>query len=483
MENVIRIDINFLNRPLYFQNIRYTIGKKFVWTDIEGYEYHSAYTPPDYIDMLILFYFLLRSQEKGYTANLYLTRYEIIKSCGFTKSPKTYARIQDSLERWSAVYLKFNGIFYDRQKYLTKFFHILKASINKETQKVEVVFDSDWLLKIKESNFFKYLNFEYYKALKRPISRRLYEILSPKCYDGKEWHIHATKFGTDIPISKRKVRTKEGAKEVIYASDVLTAIRPGINEINRLAKSPDITEKAKVLPGDVFTVEYRITGQKQDRLIHFKTHRVELAKKKELPEPINSALPHLQQDKAELQDGTQVIPDPHQIVPTALQANKPEKQSTISSHLQQTYCECIAWLESIPGFHPDRKQEIYALPMEQIVKDYPDIRKKYEAMKEKNKKPTPGWVYSAFKNKYIFPEDIKQAKKKEQEAERKAVESHTQEVKKFIEEKGGIRNLLYGNKKITSEHPEYGLTLKSDNGSEDGVLWKNVKVEDFTLKE
>lgn len=280
VKSVVKIDINFFNKPLYFQNLKYSIEKKFVWTDIDGFEYHSSYIPPDYVDAMILFYFLLRSQSEGYAEKIFLTRYEIIKNCGFSVCPKTYDRIENSLERWSAVYIKFEGTFYDNQEYLTKFFHILKGSVNKKTQKVEVVFDPDWLLKIKESNFFKYLNFNYYKSLKKPISRRLYELLSTKCYDGNEWHIRLTNLGNDLPIAKRKVHTKEGEKDVMYASDVLVAIKPGFNEINALANDKDVVKIAKALPGDIFTVQYRITGKDQERVIHIKTNRVKLTENK-----------------------------------------------------------------------------------------------------------------------------------------------------------------------------------------------------------
>lgn len=145
--------------------------------------------------------------------------------------------------------------------------------------------NENWMLKLKESNFFRYINFEYYKTLKRSLSRRLYEILSPKCYDGKEWSIRLTKLGAKLPIFTRTVETKSGQKEVIYASDVLVAIKPAINEINKMARSADVIEKAKALPGDAFAVEYRITGKRQDRVIHFKKHIV-TQKQCKPPEPI-----------------------------------------------------------------------------------------------------------------------------------------------------------------------------------------------------
>jgi hypothetical protein len=117
-------------------------------------------------------------------------------------------------------------------------FHILdSAKIREEDKMIELEFNSDFLLKIKESQFFKYINFDYYKALKRPISQRLFEILC-KTFKGREsWEIDLVKLGTKLTLFKRKVSTRQGEKEVMYHSDVLVALKPAINEINKVAEN------------------------------------------------------------------------------------------------------------------------------------------------------------------------------------------------------------------------------------------------------
>lgn len=64
-KNVIKQDINFLDKPLWFQDVRHD-GLGFVWTDKEGYEYRSGYKLPDKVDMLVLFYVMLKAQVSDY---------------------------------------------------------------------------------------------------------------------------------------------------------------------------------------------------------------------------------------------------------------------------------------------------------------------------------------------------------------------------------------------------------------------------------
>lgn len=479
IKKTVKLDINFLDKPLYFQNINYR-AKVFVWNDIEGYEYHSGFEPPDYVDMLILLYFLLKSQDNNYLSIVSFTRYEIIKACDFTKSPQTYTRIKDSLEKWSSVYIKFNGIFYDGQTYLTKFFHILKGSINEVTKKVEVTFDSDWLLKIKESRFFKNLNFQQYKALKRPITRRLFEILCKSFYASNEWSIHLTKLGAKLTISKRKVMAKNGEKEVLYASDVLVAIKPAINEINRLHKIPGIAKEFNLHKKDLFTLTYEIAGEKQDRVIIFHRHSVVTEKQQASPEA-KPAQPLQQETKPSIAEQFTEKPITEELPPPP-KPDQPKQQHEIKQEIsakdQAVFVEAIEWLRTIPYFNEKRRDEIALLPLLHVANRYPGIRAQYDKMLKAGKKPNPGWVYAAFKENYQFTEDIKQSQAEDKEHKRKDKQSHIQKIQKFIQDKGGISNLLYFGYAILEQN-EAGLIL----ANKALTLWDRIEMEGFAVIE
>jgi len=272
-KTIIKQDINFLDKPLWFQDMRHD-GFGFVWTDIEGYEYRTGHRPPDKVDIIILLYLLMEAQKQNYTDTIETTRHEILKKCGFSiTDSRYYERVEESPERWKNVAIKFHGTFYDNREYITIGFGIIDDyEINRETRKVTINFNEKWLLKIKESVFFKYLNFEYYKALKRPLSRRLYELLCKTFKGRNEWSVGLAKLGTKLTLSGREVSYREGkeikTRKAVFASDVLVALKPAVNEINRLAQTAGIGDKTGIPPEDIFSIEYEITGEKQEKGNH-----------------------------------------------------------------------------------------------------------------------------------------------------------------------------------------------------------------------
>jgi hypothetical protein len=290
----IKQDINFLDKPLWFQNLRHD-GMGFVWGDIEGFEYRTGYKPPDKVDMLILLYLMYKSQKADYQTNIVVSKYEILKACDFpTQDTRYYKRIEDCLKRWKNVSIEFQGTFYDGKKYLTKLFGILdEGEIRASDKKVEVKFNENWLLKIKESRYFRSINFERYKALKRPLSRRLFEFLEKSFLGRDTFAIHLTKLGVKLTLIGVEVKTKHETKRVIYASHVLQEIKPAINEINKLSRDPDICKKMGLKPEEIFTITYEITGVGQDRIIIFQRHPVSMPLEKSQDKTITSELQSL----------------------------------------------------------------------------------------------------------------------------------------------------------------------------------------------
>jgi hypothetical protein len=259
----IKQDINFLEYPLWFPS-KVSEENGYVWKDKEGYTYRSAYKVPDKTDAIILFYLLLKAQKQDYQEKFILSQHELLKGCGFYGNSWYYERLEDSLRRWTGIMIEFKGTFYDGKKYKTLFFHILdSAKIREEDQKVEICFNPDFLLKIKESKFCKYINFQQYKALKRPISLRLFEILCKNFKGREEWPIDLVKLGAKLPLSKRKVQSLKAEKELLFHSDVLRAIKPAINEINRLAEDQKALEALGVKGKETFKINYSLSEDKK----------------------------------------------------------------------------------------------------------------------------------------------------------------------------------------------------------------------------
>ncbi|MBX6424264.1 replication initiator protein A [Thermosulfurimonas sp. F29] len=225
-EKNIKQDINMLEYPLWMQDeklvskLENDIG--FIWKDREGYEYRCGYKPPTKLDAIFLFYLLYKSQKEGWKEEIELSRYEILKNCGFRSiRPVDYRRLEDSLERWKMVGVRYHGSFYDGKKYITLSFGIIDTwKLEEESKKLYIRFNREWLTRIKNSTYFKYLDFDKIKALRSPLAVRLYEILIKNFQNREEWRIEVTKLAEKIPMKKK------------YPSHIITKIKTAINRIN-----------------------------------------------------------------------------------------------------------------------------------------------------------------------------------------------------------------------------------------------------------
>lgn len=223
----IKYDINMLEYPLWMQDEKLVSKLEddvgFVWKDQEGYEYRCGYKPPTKLDAIFLFYLLYRSQKSGWEEEIELSRYEILKNCGFKSiRPADYKRLEDSLDRWKMVGVRYKGTFYDGKTYITLSFGIIDSwKLEKKNKKLYIRFNKEWLTRIKNSIYFKYIDFEKIKALRSPLAIRLYEILVKNFQNRNEWRIEAMKLAKKVPLKLQ------------YPSHVIAKVKPAVNRINK----------------------------------------------------------------------------------------------------------------------------------------------------------------------------------------------------------------------------------------------------------
>ena len=124
---LIKQDINFLEFPLWLQDsqMAHQIEEGYIWQDREGFVYRTGYKPPVKIDLIFLLYLLLKSQQTEWKEELDLTRFEILAACSVGTSKNWYARLEESLKRWTSVVVEFEGTFYDGTSYQIMQFHIV----------------------------------------------------------------------------------------------------------------------------------------------------------------------------------------------------------------------------------------------------------------------------------------------------------------------------------------------------------------------
>lgn len=442
---LVKQDINFLDKPLWMVNVR-NDGMGMVWEDINNYKYRTGYKMPDKVDMLILLYLLHKSQKQDYDNKLKVTRYEVLKACKISPNPEYYKRLEDSLRRWKNITLEFKGSFYSKGKHLTISFGIIDSyEINEKKKLLKVDFNENWLLRIKESDFCKNINFEYYRRLKRSVSRRLYELLAKNFKGRVECHYKLTTLGARLTLSGRK--NKKG-EETIYASDVLVAIKPAINEINKLAGTPEISKITGIPEEDIFVIKYKITGKGQERVIHFCREAVSKKKTPKIKKKPTEEVTSRGQEEFNFE--------------------------TERTEVSKQYQTALDWIESIPYFNKKRKQEIWEMEKEEIEKVYVGIRREYERLEKEGKKPKVGWVYKAFTEKWEFSEKLEEDKKEEIKAKiEEMIAKKKAEVKKYIEKSGGVEKIRYNEKKIEVME-DYGLYIIEENALE---AWNDVNLK------
>jgi hypothetical protein len=218
---IIKDDINFLEYPNWVVSKRenykiYTIEKpdgKYLISMTEDID-----RLPDKVDKVILYY-LLKEVLSTNTNKIETTRYKILKNSIGRVSKKEYEKLIDSLERWLALKIKFQGIFYSGDGYTTRGFHILDGYKLHEDGKLEIYFNEQYLEQLRNTNYFKLINFNEYKLLTKPVSARLYEILVKTFKDRDIWIINIIKLAEKLTLSDR------------YPSHIFIKIQPAVNEI------------------------------------------------------------------------------------------------------------------------------------------------------------------------------------------------------------------------------------------------------------
>ena len=207
--NLVRQDINFLEFPIWSPRSKQD-GSRFE-IEVEGgkyiFESKESVGIPDSVDLLILYYFLHLRQKTSHgvgqdtdknevrKANwnkVLSTTYEVCKNLRMSTGGRNYERVQESLDKWGNVSIKFVGCFYSGNRKITsELFHVLKYKIieieeegKKHNKKIiEVNIDEDFLDVAMNSMFYRDIDLNVLINLKDPLARRLHEYLEKQFID------------------------------------------------------------------------------------------------------------------------------------------------------------------------------------------------------------------------------------------------------------------------------------------------------------
>ena len=163
-------------------------------------------------------------------------RNKILKMCGMSRTNKNYDRLWESCERWKHVNAKFDGCYYDsaKKQHVKMLFGIIDwAKYDEDTKELSFKFNDVFYEIMQNSKLYRLIDLNYYRMLRRPVSRRLYEILIKHLEQATVW-----KCGSD-KLAERLVLDRS------FPSQILIKLKPAVNEINAntLLKVEMTTEK------------------------------------------------------------------------------------------------------------------------------------------------------------------------------------------------------------------------------------------------
>jgi len=217
-KNVIKEDMNFLEYPIWVLSDA-NDQKEFVIEKENGsYKISTSHRLPTRTDKIVLYYLLSEAMASGNKV-IKTTKYKILKETFDTRSKVYYEKLMDSLKRWLHVSIVFNGSFFTGDGYKTRGFHILSYKENADG--LEISIDDQFFEQMKNSEYFKMIDLNEYKKLKRPVSARLYEILAKNFRFRDEWKIEALRLAEKLTLAQD------------FPSQIIRKIAPAVREITK----------------------------------------------------------------------------------------------------------------------------------------------------------------------------------------------------------------------------------------------------------
>jgi hypothetical protein len=200
----VKQDLNLLEYPMWMQQPKKETSEVVKWVDRDGYVFKAAGGVPGKVDMLILYYLMLESQNRNWDDRMVLSRYQILTGCGMGVSKPMMDRLKQSLEKWKNVVLAFSGTWYSGKAYHDMQFGIVDYwGIREKDNKLEIRLNLEWIEKVRASDFFRHISFAQMKTLRSPLALRLYEILIKTFHHRDQWEIDVLKLAAKIPMQEK----------------------------------------------------------------------------------------------------------------------------------------------------------------------------------------------------------------------------------------------------------------------------------------
>lgn len=259
----VKQDINLLEYPLWFQDECKAENqeKGFVWEHPNGkFLVKSTSKPPVKTDNIFLLCLLRQSQTQSWKDEFFITRYQVIKDCGLDTNNSWYARLVDSLDRWKQVHIEFNGAFYQGREYKTLHFGVIDSwGFEEKTKRLRIRFSPEYLSIVKDSSYFRFLDFDQVKALRSPLATRLYQLLVKTFKTRDTWEIDSVSLAEKIPMKQR------------FPAHIALKIKPAVNRIHKYTDLKVTVEERKKARGEIVLVFTKEAAKPKEKPLEKKT--------------------------------------------------------------------------------------------------------------------------------------------------------------------------------------------------------------------
>jgi len=233
-KKLVKQDQNLLEFPLWILDKKKRDSHKFEMESKEGkflMEFPSS-SPPDSIDGLILLGLLKIAQSKK-SKTIQLKRIDLLKLVGFAPTAHYYNRLWTSLKKWKQTTFEFHGAWYDgsKKKRGSQLFGILSyaeyvedeeaGGKTRNTKTLKVKLDEKFYDLIRDSRYYRLIDLDQYKQLRKPTSRRLFEILIKHLETANKWECEVKKLAEKLTLDEK------------YPSLILRRLKPATDEIRK----------------------------------------------------------------------------------------------------------------------------------------------------------------------------------------------------------------------------------------------------------
>ncbi len=161
----------------------------------------DAYGLPTALDDEVILGLIQLTREEDFgSAEVFFSRYRLIRLLGWRDEGKSYTRLETSLKRWVGVTLFYEKAWWDKQEkaWVDESFHILERLVlydrdrrlRRQGMKEPALSSFVWnpvVFRSFQAGYLKRIDMELLRRLRTPIAKRLYRILDKRFYHRDAW--------------------------------------------------------------------------------------------------------------------------------------------------------------------------------------------------------------------------------------------------------------------------------------------------------